>query len=354
VSLVLYSFLGYPVLVWLVGRFRARPVRKEPITPTVTLLVCAYNEESVIQRKLENCLGLDYPSSRLQIAVVTDGSDDKTATIVSSYGDRGVQLHHQSQRQGKAVAITRVMPLLHGEIVVFTDANVMLARDALRLLVRAFADPAVGGVAGEKRAVGVGEGLYWRYESHLKRCDSNLGSVMGAAGELFAIRRNLFTPLLPDTLLDDFVLSMRLVEEGWRVTYEPEAWAQEEASLALAAHWERRARNTAGGLQAISRLPSMLRPDRACLAWQYYSHRVLRWAVAPVLLPIAFIFNLLLLGTPLYQATLLLQTGLYGLGLVGYVLYRLGVQAGLPYVVLYFCMSNGAALAGTWRHLRGT
>jgi cellulose synthase/poly-beta-1,6-N-acetylglucosamine synthase-like glycosyltransferase len=219
VGVMVYTFLGYPLLIGLLARCMQRPVRRAEITPPATLIIPAYNEASVIARKIENSLGLDYPSDRLEVVVITDGSDDGTVDVVSSYAERGVRLYHQPQRQGKAAAINRVVPLVSGEILVFSDANTMIEPGALRALVRSFADPAVGGVSGEKQVQGGGEGLYWRYESYLKRCDSALTSVMGAAGEFFAVRRELFRPTEEDSVIEDFVLSLRLVEAGWRVWF---------------------------------------------------------------------------------------------------------------------------------------
>ena len=355
-GLIFYTFLGYPLLIGLLARCLHRPVQHSAITPQATLLIPAYNEASVIARKIENSLALDYPPGRLEVVVITDGSDDGTVDIVAAYAGQGVRLIHQPQRQGKAAAINRVMPLVSSQVVVFTDANAVVERTALRALVRNFADPAIGGVAGEKQVLGAGEGLYWRYESYLKRCDSALSSVLGAAGELFAIRRCLFEPLPADTLLDDFVISLRLVEAGWRVVYEPEAIAREKASPTLAAEWKRRTRIAAGGFQAIRRLPGMLRPTpgRLWLTWQYVSHRVLRWAVTPFLLPAVYGLNLLLLESPFYRLLCLAQTAFYVAALLGYALARSGRRCGPLRALFYFCFSNAAALAGFWRYLTGT
>ena len=354
VATLLYTFLGYPLLIGLLARCVRRPVRQAEITPGVTLLIPAYNEAPVIARKIENSLALDYPPEWLEIVVVTDGSDDETVDITASYADRGVRLYHQSQRQGKIAAINRVMPQVEHEIVVFSDANAMIERGALRALVRNFADPSVGGVAGEKRVLSGGEGLYWRYESFLKRCDSALSSVMGAAGELFAIRRCLFEPPPLDTLLDDFVISLRLVEAGWRVVYEPEAFVTEEPSPTLEGEWRRRTRNAAGGFQAIRRLSGLLNPAYGRIAWQYLSHRVLRWAVTPFLLPLVYVLNLPLLEWPFYRLIFLVQTAFYAAALLGYALTRHGMKRGPLYAVFYFCFTNLVAIAGFWRYITGT
>jgi cellulose synthase/poly-beta-1,6-N-acetylglucosamine synthase-like glycosyltransferase len=351
---IIYTFLGYPLLIGLLAHWVHRPVRKAAITPEVTLLIPAYNEEPVIARKIENSLALDYPSERLEIVVVTDGSDDGTVDIVASYAGQGVRLYHQPQRQGKMAAIKRVMPLVGGEIVVFSDANAMIECGGLRALVRNFADPAVGGVAGEKRVMGGGEGLYWRYESYLKHLDSTLSSVMGAAGELFAIRRSLFESPPPNALIEDFVMSLRLVEAGWRVVYEREAVIVEEPSSTLAGEWLRRSRIAAGGFQSMRWLSGLLNPARGWVAWQYFSHRVLRWAATPFLLPAVYGLNLLLLGLPFYRLVFLAQTVFYAAALLGYVFARCGGHRGPLHAAFYFCFTNAAALAGFWRYATGT
>ena len=354
VSTVVYTFVGYPLLVGVLARWACRPVQRAPITPRVTLIIPAYNEAPIIARKIENSLALDYPSEHLDVIVVTDGSDDGTDDIVAGFANRGVRLFHQPQRQGKMAAVNRVVPLVDAEIIVFSDANAMTERGALRALVRNFADPSVGGVTGEKRVLGGGEGLYWRYESYLKRCDSALSSVMGAAGELFAVRGSLFDSPPPDTLLDDFVISLCLVEAGWRFVYEPEAVVAEEPSPSIAGEWRRRVRNAAGGFQGMRRLLSLLDPRRGRVAWQYISHRVLRWAITPFLLPVIYGLNVLLLGIPFYRLIFVVQTAFYAAALLGYLLSRREVQGGPLYAVFYFCFTNAAALVGCWRYVTGT
>ena len=353
VGIILYTFVGYAILVGLLSRLLHNPVDRRPITPHVSLIIPAYNEAAVIARKLANSLGLDYPRDMLEIVVVSDGSDDDTVDIVSAYADQGVQLYHRPQREGKAAAINRVVPLVSGEILVFSDANTMLDLEAMRALVRSFADPEVGAVSGEKQVRGGGEGLYWRYESFLKRCDSALTSVMGAAGEFFAVRRELFQPTEKDALIEDFVLSLRLVEDGWRVAYESAAVAREESSPTLAGDWRRRTRIAAGGFQAIVRLRSLLHPKHGWVAWQYLSHRVMRWAVTPFLLPAAYVANGLLVGNPFYRVLFLVQSLFYAGALLGYVLSLLHIGSGPLHAVFYFCFGNAAAVAGFWRYITG-
>ncbi|MGD8806912.1 MAG: glycosyltransferase family 2 protein [Chloroflexota bacterium] len=350
-SIVAYTFLGYPLLIDLLARLRPRPNRVAAIEPSVTLIIPAYNEEAVIAAKIENSLALDYTADKLAILVVADGSDDDTVTIAGRYP--GVMVAHRSERRGKAAAVNRVMPAVTGDIILFSDANTLFAPGTLRAMVRHFADPSVGGVTGEKRVQGGGEGLYWRYESWLKARDSRVTSVMGAAGEIFALRRQAFQPPEEDSIIEDFILSMRLVAGGWRVIYEPAAVAFEPPAPSLAADWQRRTRIAAGGFQSIARLPELLDPRRGLVAWQYVSHRALRWAVTPFMLPLLLLLNLLLWPRRLYRPLLLGQLGIYALGLLGYRDARRGRSAGLAYGVFYFLLANLAAITGFLRLMRG-
>jgi len=353
-ALIVYTYAGYPLCVYLASRQTPRPTDRSSACPSATLLIPAYDEEDVIRAKLDNSLALHYPTDRLRILVVTDGSDDATPEIVAQYATKGVLLAHQPQREGKSAAINRAMPLVTTDITVLSDANAMLNRDSLLHLTKHFGNPLVAGVAGEKQVLGAGEGWYWRYESFLKRCESRIHSVMGAVGELFAFRSKLFSPLPPEALTDDFVLSLRLVLAGWRVVYEPRAIATEEDAPSMADQWERRARNTAGGLQALRYIGGMLSPARLILAWQFFSHKVLRFAITPILLPLAYLVNLALVGIPLYRGMFVAQSAFYLAALAGYLLARRGVKISPFHAIFYFCLANAAALAGVWRHLRGT
>jgi len=348
---ILYTFGGYPLLIGLAARLFPRPNRQGDDLPPVTLLIAAYNEADVLAEKLENSLGQDYPTDHLRVVVVADGSTDATRAISESYVSRRVVTYFQPERQGKVAAVNRVMPFLTDPIVVFTDANSMLAPDSLRMLVRHFADPAVAAVAGEKQVQGGGEGLYWRYESFLKRSDSAVSSVMGAAGELFALRRTLFSPPEADSIIEDFVLSMRLVQAGWRVVYEPAASAWEEPIQSLAGEWQRRTRIAAGGFQSIRRLSGLLAWPWSRITWQYISHRVLRWAVTPLLLPLLLLVNLALWPIPFYRILALGQIAFYLLALLGFWQARAGKRGGLAYTVFFFVFTNLAALVGMGRGL---
>lgn len=355
IAVVFYAYAGYGAAIWLVSRAVRRPVRCSEALPTVTLLVAAFNEEDVIAAKIENSFALDYPKDLLEILVVADGSADGTCEVVSGYADRGVKLLFQAERLGKNHAVNRAVPTAQGEILVFSDANAFFEPDALRMLVRNFGDPDVALVAGEKRVaagdgtVGAGEGLYWRYESWLKRLDSGVSSVMGAAGEIFAVRKALYQPPAADAIIEDFMLSMGLVMDGWRVVYEPKAIAIEEASPTAREEFKRKVRIVAGGWQAVVRLWPLLTPVHGLVAFQYVSHRVLRWVAVPFLLPVIVALNLMLAAQPLYQALLGLQAAFYTLAAVGWVLERRGLTWKPAYLPFFFVFLNWAAACGAWR-----
>lgn len=357
---IAYTYVGYALIIALLARWRPRPVTRADITPTVTMLVAAYNEEDCIGTKIENALSLDYPPDKLEVVVVTDGSTDRTNEIVTSYSDGGVRLLYEPERLGKPAALLRAFPLTHGEIVVFSDANSYFAEGSLRKLVRSFADPRVGGVGGAKRMLGRdagitgrGESLYWRYESCLKAYDSAVSSVMGVPGEIWAARRSAYVPSDPDSYIEDFVASLRMVEAGWRVVFEPEALAFEEASPSLRAEWTRRTRMSAGGWQSLAQLPGMLRHESKLLTFQYISHRMLRWIVTPSLFLLLFVANLGLVSSPLYAYILGVQLAFYTLAGVGWFLAASGRGVRWLAAPFYICMLNAAALAGGWRFLRG-
>ncbi len=357
--LVAWTYLGYPLFIATLARLRPRPHRREPMLPTITLIVPAYNEEAIIATKLDNLLALDYPPERRQIIIVADGSTDATVDIVRRYANRGVQLLFQPERRGKIAAINRAVPYATGEILIFSDANAMMEPRSVRELVANFADPHIACVSGEKRVhadsdvQAEGESIYWRYEAFVKRADALVTTAIGAVGEFFAIRRELYRPLEEDSIIEDFVLSMRLVMDGWRVAYEPRAVTWEEASPSLAAEWRRRARNTAGGFQSIGRLHRLLSPRYGLVALQFLSHKVLRWT-APFWMLLAFVSNAVLVDEhPFFRFAFLGQLAFYALALLGWVLDALGIRWKPARIVFYFCFSNATAVGGFVRYITG-
>jgi cellulose synthase/poly-beta-1,6-N-acetylglucosamine synthase-like glycosyltransferase len=355
------------VLWGLVRLKRPSPPPPEQPLPAVTFVVCAFNEEDWILQKIENSLALEYPRHLIRFCFVTDGSDDRTASLVQNYpypSDVQWQLFHQPERRGKIAAFQRAMEHIQTPVVVSTDANTFVNKEALTHLVRHFNDPKVGAVAGEKRismaekedASSAGEGIYWKYESLLKKWDAELWTVVGAAGELFAIRTACYEPVPSDTLVEDFYMTMRIAQRGWRVAYAPDAWAAEGSSASVAEEMKRKVRIAAGGLQAIVRLAALLNPFRyGVLSFQYISHRVLRWTLAPLLLPILLVINLMLAlqGSVLYTFLLAGQIIFYLAALAGWLLERRKLKVKAFFIPYYFCLMNWAMYAGLIRLLRG-
>ena len=290
--IVFYTYIGYGILLYIIIRlkrlFKGTPLKavmpQDEALPTMTLMICAYNEEDVVAEKMANTLAIDYPKDKLRIMWVTDGSNDHTNELLSAYPE--VDIVFSPERRGKTAALKHGLRELQTRYVAFTDANTMINTGALREIARLFCDPTVGCVSGEKRVAArtagemaaEGEGLYWKYESTLKRWDSELYSAMGAAGELYAIDPNLCREVPDEALLDDFMLSMYVVQAGKRIAYTADAYAMEYGSANIYEESKRKRRIAAGGLQSIWWLRSMLNPLRQPLVtFQYVSHRVLRW-----------------------------------------------------------------------------
>ncbi|HEY9900292.1 MAG TPA: glycosyltransferase family 2 protein [Pantanalinema sp.] len=358
-AVTLYAYLGYGLVIWLIARLVRYPARLSTDLPTVSVVIAAYNEAPVIAERIRNALALDYPAERLEVLIVTDGCTDGTEEVVLAQEDPRVRLIHRKERSGKVNALNAAIPQAMGEIVVGSDANCFFEADCLRLLVRHFGDPRVALVAGEKHihqgpgTVSLGEGLYWRYESWLKRLDSGVSTALGATGEVFALRRACFDPLPPDAIIEDFVLSMRLVMKGRRVAYEPAATASEDASATFNDEFKRKVRIVAGGWQSVVRLWPLVTPRYGLVAFQYVSHRVLRWMVVPFALPLALVANAVLAWHGALRWLFALQLVFYALAIAGYALQLRGIRWKGCYIPFYFTFLNVAALAGAWRYLRG-
>jgi cellulose synthase/poly-beta-1,6-N-acetylglucosamine synthase-like glycosyltransferase len=363
-GILLYTYLVYFLIAVVLAKFS---FRKAPETneitdwPAVTLVIAAYNEERFIADKLENSLALDYPTEKLTILVVTDGSTDGTMTIVNEF-DR-VQHFHEPERRGKIHAVDRIMKHIQTAVVVFTDANTLLNTEAIKNIVRHYQDEKVGGVAGEKRVIskeadsasGAGEGLYWKYESMLKKADSDLHTVVGAAGELFSIRTHLYQSPPPDTIIEDFFLSMKIVSQGYRFVYEPDAYAIEGPSATTEDEWKRKVRISAGGLQAIARLTNLLNPFRyGVTSFQYISHRVLRWTLAPLSLVAILISNAFLFSYGFFfELMLYAQLAFYLMAMIGHIFRNKKIPIKGFFVPYYFTLMNLSVFFGLIRILKG-
>lgn len=359
---VFYTYLGYGMLLWTLVRIReayrtARPLPEPDSVPEVTLMIAAYNEQEIVAAKTANCRALEYPAGKLRLVWVTDGSTDRTCELLAACPE--VTVLHDPRRAGKTAALNRAMELVDTPLVIFTDANTMLNPGAVRAIVRCFDDRRVGCVAGEKRVAaddGTGaaatEGVYWKYESKLKELDHRLSTAVGAAGELFAVRRELYEAQPEDTLLDDFMISMRIAGKGYRIAYCKEAYALETPSADMAEEGKRKRRIAAGGLQSVWRLRGLLNPFRhGVLTFQYLSHRVLRWTLTPVLLAALLPLNIALLWSAhptLYAATLALQAAFYAAALAGWLLERRGRRSRLLFIPYYFLFMNLNVFRGAY------
>ena len=365
--IVFYAFLGYGILLYAMILFKRIIGKKKKnettdFEPPVTLVIPCFNEADIMPEKIENCNQLDYPKDKLQLVFITDGSTDNSLEVLGRYPY--IKVLHENRRAGKTAAENRSMKYVETPVVIFSDANTMLNTAAVKNIVRHFADEKVGCVSGEKRiltdasdtASAAGEGIYWKYESLLKKWDSELYSAVGAAGELVAFRTSLYNDLPEDTLLDDFMQSMQIAAAGYKIVYEPEAYAAETASTSVGEELKRKVRICAGGWQSISRLSGKLQVTKQpLLFFQYLSHRVLRWTVTPFLMLGMFIINgfLALNGTIFYQGLLAAQILFYAAALVGYVLENRKVRFKPVFIPYYFCIMNYAVLAGLKRFLSG-
>ncbi len=370
---LIYTYVGYAFVLWLLVKLKKVFFKKNILLfnagyePEVCLFVTAFNEKDYIRQKVENAFSLDYPREKIQYLWITDGSDDGTPDLLREYPD--LEVHHQPERRGKMHAMNRGMKFVKAPIVIFSDSNTILGKDSIREIVAKFSNPKVGCIAGEKRiienkteaAAGAGEGLYWKMESWIKRNDSELNSAVGAVGELFAIRTELFNDVETDTLLDDFIISLRIAQKGYKIAYAPNAYAEETASLNVKEELKRKIRIAAGGIQTIFRLSALLNPFKyGLLTWQYFSHKVLRWAFAPLSLFILFFVNLFLVLqlqnwelSNFYALLLYFQMFCYLVAFWGWYFENKKIRIKAFFVPYYFVMINYASVRGIFRYLKG-
>jgi len=368
---IVYTYVGYGVVLFIIIKIRrffkiGNQVEIDPFyEPEVTLFIAAYNEKDYVEAKMKNTLELEYPKEKLNIIWVTDGSDDGTPDLLKDYPNTTV--HHLDERNGKIGAMNRGMDFVKTPIVVFSDANTNLGKESIRRIVNLFGNPKVGCVSGEKRIVnkesdvasGAGEGLYWKYESALKKWDAELYSVVGAAGELFAIRTKLYRHVEKDTLLDDFMISLRVAQDGYTIQYDPEAYAIETASANVKEELKRKIRISAGGIQSIVRLRSLLNVFKyGTLSFQYISHRVLRWSLTPLclvlLIPVLSILaaNEGLLSFKFYAILFWLQLLFYAAALLGWFLENRETSVKILFIPYYFFIMNLSVVLGFFRYMK--
>ena len=363
-AIVLYTYIGYGfvayVLVKVKQLFVAKRTYKSNYEPSVTFFVAAYNEENYIVEKAINSLSLDYPKEKIQYIFVTDGSTDRTPDILRNYEQ--FEVLHDPKRGGKIGALNRGMQQAKNDIVIFSDANALLNKESIREIVKHYLHDDVGCVAGEKRvktqnlsnAAGAGEGIYWKYESFLKNLDYQLSTAVGAAGELFSIRRELYEKVEADTILDDFMISMRIAGKGLKIAYEPNAYASEDPSTSIENEAKRKVRISAGGIQSTFRLIPLLNVFKhGWLSFQLFSHRILRWTLAPMALLTLFISNLYLyVNHESYGLLLFGQSTFYLFALIGAYFESKRIKVKLLFVPYYFSFMNFNMFRGMVRFLK--
>jgi glycosyltransferase involved in cell wall biosynthesis len=356
---VAYVYVGYPLVLFLLAQIASKPVQKAPITPSVTMIIAAYNEEDAIAAKLDNSLALDYPPALLEILVASDGSTDRTNAIVErDYAGRATLL--ALARAGKTSGQNHAAAAARGEILVFSDATTMYDRGALRALVANFGDPTVGSVGGDVRytteggaVAGRGRQLYWNYEAAIRRWESRLYTVIGATGCIYSLRRALYVPLDP-AVISDFVQPAKALLRGYRSVVEDDAGAYEVAeSKAMGDELQRRARVVLRGLRGVGYMPEILNPFRhPWLCAQIISHRLLRWAV-PLFLLAALIANAFLTRSTGYTLLFALQLAFYLAAVLALLLDRVQIRVPGLFVPLYFCLVNVAPLVAIWMLIKG-
>ena len=360
IFILLYIYWGYPVIIFLFSRLANKEVRKGVYEPKVTILITAYNEENHIEATIKNKLILSYPRNKMEIIVISDGSEDRTDEIVSAFACQGVKLFRQEPRRGKTSALNMAVPQATGDILVFSDANSIYDKDALRYLMENFADSAVGYVTGnmvyvnsDGTTIGDGCSAYMKYENFLRHYETQVGSIVGVDGGIDAVRRFLYRPMNADQL-PDFVLPLMVVEQGYRVIYEPRALLKEETLKSSEDEYRMRVRVSLRALWALWDMQKLLNPNRyGIFSFQLLSHKVLRY-LGIVFMVGAYIFNIFILPcSRLFQILFLLQSLFYGAALAGNVLEKRGKSSRFLYIPYYFCLINIAAGHALIRLLRG-
>jgi len=366
--IIIYAYLIYPAIICILSKlaklFRKNQKKSDNnYEPEVTILVAAFNEIDFIDQKVENSFLLNYPKEKIHHIWITDGSDDGTLEALQK--QEGIEVYHQKERNGKTGAINRGISFVKTPIVIFSDANSMLNKDAIIRIVDHFKNSNVGCVAGEKRienkdkenAANAGEGIYWNYESFIKKCESDINSAIGAVGELFAIRTELYEQLESDTILDDFIISLRIALKGFKIKYEPDAIATEGSSISIKEELKRKTRIAYGGFQSIGRLKRLLNPFKfPVLTFQYFSHKILRWLFVPFSFLFVFISNILLVcfhgWTGIYTFLFLLQLLFYLLVIIGALFQKSKTNFKLFFAPYYLFIMNLSEIIGLIRFIQ--
>jgi cellulose synthase/poly-beta-1,6-N-acetylglucosamine synthase-like glycosyltransferase len=352
VGIILYTWVGYPLILYLISTTNKAEIRKMKINPKIVMLIISYNEEGVIKKKLDNCLNLDYPKDKIKIIVATDGCTDNTNEIVSSFKSSGIILVPYEKKEGKISVINKIVPTLEEEIIVFSDSRQMFAPDAVQKIVNNFFDPLVGAVSGElilnknpEGQMGEGVGTYWRYEKLIRQMESNLGSVIGVTGAIYAMRKELFSPLPCETLLDDLWSPLKVLDKGYKVIFEPEAKAYDMISLAFSLEFRRKVRTIAGNFQICGQIPKVLNPFYK-IGWQFISHKFLR-LLQPLILIAIFVISCIEISL-FFRSLFFIQVIFYIAGIIGLLHHKFSNWGKLINLSSTFLLLNLATVVGFW------
>ncbi|HEX8475845.1 MAG TPA: glycosyltransferase family 2 protein [Pyrinomonadaceae bacterium] len=357
---LVYTYAGYPLLIAVLSRVRGRSIRRGELTPSVSIIITAYNEERDIAAKLENTLALDYPKDKMEVVVVSDCSSDRTDEIVREYAARGVRLQRQAERLGKTAAQNAAVEQARGEFILFSDATTLYQPDVLRVMMRDFADPSVGCVAGRlvyvdpaRSSTGSGARSYWNYETFLKRHESRVCSLIGVSGCLYAVRRSAYVPLYNEAC-SDFIIATKMVEQGLRAVYEPDAVCTEETNRQPSRELSMRVRVITQTYTDLWRHRAMLNPLRSGFyAVQLLSHKVMRYLV-PFFLAATFVASVALARHSFFYLLMLAgQLAFYASAFFGWLLERAGLKIGLLALPQYFVLANVASVVAAYKFLRG-
>ncbi|MBI4430111.1 MAG: glycosyltransferase family 2 protein [Candidatus Omnitrophica bacterium] len=358
--LIVYTYAGYPFALLVLSKWRNRPALKAQMEPAVTVILSAFNEQKWIEAKLFNLLNMDYPEKKIEILVGSDGASDATDQIISKVRSPRVRFFRFVSNLGKPNVLNALAKEAHGAILIFTDARQEFDRKAIRMLVRNFNDPSVGCVSGELYFRQEGSGriekgmdAYWRYEKFLRKKESEIGSMLGATGAIYAIRREWYTELPLNILVDDMYLPLHIVHRGYRAVFESEAKAFDVPSQKSNEEFKRKVRTLAGNYQVFFLLPALLVPWKSSVAWQLFSHKLLRLLI-PFFLVGIFAVNLFLLDSAFYRVSLAAQFLFYGLALREWLSERMGIgKRSVGYIPYMFCLLNYCAFIGLIRFLEG-
>lgn len=353
ILVIFYVYLGYPVIVYLVLFVSKKPVKKKYIYPTISVIISAYNEGKNIENKIRNLLNLDYPKDKLEILIGSDGSTDRTDAIISKYINGKIKFFRHFERQGKPTMLNMLAREAKGEVFIFTDARQKLDKDSFKELVKNFSDHKVGSVSAEllfekadsKTASGVA--LYWRYEKFIRNCESKIGSMLGATGALYAIRRELFPDLPRNLILDDVYIPITIIQKGYRAIFEPKAKVFDQVAKNAKEEFLRKTRTLAGNFQLFYYLKKLFNPFQSLVGLQFFSHKFLR-LVVPFLLVIVFVINFFILDSYFYNLVFILQITFYTFACLGLIIKHVNRLFDVPCM---FCVMNLAAVVGLYRFL---